>query len=60
MTDSERRDAIIDLIKSYTAANTVSKSAARDALIREGLYTKKGELRVEFGGVRSPKKSKAA
>jgi hypothetical protein len=56
MTDAQRRMAIIGLINKHTIANTVSRSAARNSLISEGIYTKKGTLRVEFGGV--PKKAK--
>jgi hypothetical protein len=50
MTDEQRLIAIESLIKEHTAANTVSKGAARKMLIKEGIYTKKGALRVEFGG----------
>lgn len=59
MTDAQRRTAIQALIEKHTLANTVSKKVARDALINEGIYTKKGELRVEFGGA-SKKNNKAA
>ncbi len=58
MTDAQRRQAIHDLIKRYTAEITVSKAAAREALIKEGIYTRKGKLRAEFGG--EPKKDDAA
>jgi hypothetical protein len=58
MTDAQRRVAIKALIKNHTAANTTSKAVARATLISEGIYTKKGTLRVEFGG--QPKKSKSA
>lgn len=57
MTHQQRNSAIIDLLESYTKKNTVSKAAARKALIEEGIYTQKGELRVIFGGER--KKAKA-
>lgn len=50
MTDVQRRTAIIALINNHTRANTVSKSVARESLISEGIYTKKGALRVAFGG----------
>lgn len=50
MTDAQRRAAIIALIEKHTAANTVSKSIARESLISEGIYTKKGALRAAFGG----------
>ena len=58
MTDTQRRSEIKKLIEHYTVKNTVSKAVARDTLIREGIYTKKGTLRAEFGG--TPKKAKVA
>lgn len=58
MTDAQRRLAIQSLIAKHTAANTVSKAVARESLIKEGIYTQKGKLRVEFGG--EPKKAKTA
>ena len=59
MTDAQRRIAIKRLIQKHTAANTVSKAVARATLIDEGIYTKKGKLRVEFGGG-EPKKARPA
>jgi hypothetical protein len=50
MTDEQRHTAILTLISEHTEANTANKGAARDMLIKEGIYTKKGKLRVEFGG----------
>ena len=58
MTDAQRRVAIQTMIKVHTDANTTSKAVARAALLSEGIYTKKGALRVEFGG--ESKKSKSA
>jgi len=58
MTDAQRRAAIQTLIKKHTDANTTSQAVARASLIKEGIYTKKGNLRVEFGG--ETKKSKSA
>lgn len=58
MTDAQRRSAIIGLIERYTAANNVTRNSARTSLINEGIYTKKGKLRVEFGG--DSKKEKAS
>ncbi len=58
MTLEKRNAAIKAMIKTYTDRITVSKEAARAALIAEGIYTKKGVLRREFGG--PGKKSKAA
>jgi hypothetical protein len=50
MTEAQRHKAIQRLIKRYTAANTASKAVARKTLIKEGIYTKKGDLRPEYGG----------
>ena len=58
MTDEQRHTAILALIKEHTDANTQSKKAAREGLIKEGIYTSRGKLRVEFGG--EQKKSKKA
>lgn len=58
MTDEQRRAAIKKLIKDYTDKMTVSRKVARETLIAEGIYTKKGELRVEYGG--PGKKAKSA
>ena len=60
MTDAQRHDAIINLIREHTKKHTVSKAAARADLISSGIYTKKGQLRVEFGGPGSKRKSAAA
>jgi len=59
MTDEKRRNAIKNLIEKYTAAKTVSKAIAREALIAEGIYTRKGQLRVEYGGVTKKRKTAA-
>ena len=50
MTDDERTRLLIDLIKRRTAEALVSKKASRDLLLAGGIYTKKGQLRVAFGG----------
>ncbi len=52
MTNKERNKRIITAIREATARALVSREAARDALIKEGIYTKRGELRVRYGGVR--------
>jgi hypothetical protein len=57
--DDERTKFLIDLIKRRTEEALVSKKASRDLLIAGGIYTKKGQLRVAFGG-KSRKKSKTA
>jgi len=58
MTNAKRNELIQALIKDHTDKHTVSKAAAREALMSEGIYTRKGNLRVEFGG--ASKKAKHA
>ncbi|MFZ5747746.1 MAG: hypothetical protein ACOY45_08805 [Pseudomonadota bacterium] len=50
MTLAQRNGEILRIPDAQTKRNTVSKAVARAALIDEGLYTKKGKLRVAFGG----------
>ncbi len=50
MTDDERTKFLIALIKQRTKEALVSKKASRDLLLAGGIYTKKGQLRVAFGG----------
>jgi hypothetical protein len=50
MTEAQRHTATLALIEAHTKKHTVSKAAARADLISSGIYTKKGQLRVEFGG----------
>jgi hypothetical protein len=57
MTDDQRRAAVLDLITTFTAANTASRAAAREVLIRGGIYTAEGKLRPEYGGPEEPPKS---
>lgn len=59
MTRTERNQRIIEAIEAETASALVSKKTAREALINDGIYTKKGKLRAEFGG-ESAKKTVAA
>jgi hypothetical protein len=58
MTVAQRNAEILRILKAQTKRNTASKAAARASLIGEGIYTKKGKLRVAFGG--SSKKASAA
>lgn len=60
MTRAERNRLIIEAIEAETELALASRKAARDLLIRDGIYTKKGKLRVEFGGEPSKKKISAA
>ena len=48
MTREARDAAIRRLINEYTEAAVVSKEKAREALIREGIYTQTGELAPEY------------
>ena len=59
MTDEQRRAVIKQLIAKHTKKSTASRKVARDVLIKEGIYTKDGELRVEYGGVSRKSKSAA-
>jgi hypothetical protein len=54
MTQTQRNAEIIKILAAHTKKNTVSKAVARASLIAEGIYTKDGKLRPEFGG--EPKK----
>ena len=50
VTHAQRNARILEILETKTREATVSKKAAREHLIGEGIYTKKGKLRVEFGG----------
>lgn len=50
MTQAQRNAAILEWLKTFTEQNTTSKTVAREGLIAEGIYTRKGKLRVEYGG----------
>lgn len=50
MTHTQRNKKILDAIATETARALSSQKAARATLIKEGIYTKKGKLRAEFGG----------
>lgn len=50
MTHTQRNAEILRMLDEETARATVTKAAAREALIKEGIYTKRGKLRAEFGG----------
>ena len=55
MTEAERTTRFMEMAARHTAKHTVSKKAARDLLIREGIYTKDGKLAPEYGGKVSKK-----
>lgn len=48
MHEDERRAAISKLIEDYTAKYAGNSKTAREALVRSGIYTKKGKLRAKF------------
>ena len=50
MTISQRNQKILEAIAEVTERAVASKKVARQTLIKEGIYTTKGKLRVEFGG----------
>jgi hypothetical protein len=55
MTDAERK-ATKAFIERYTTANTQTREAALQTMIREEIYTPDGHLRPEFGGRVSKKR----
>ncbi|MEE4451665.1 hypothetical protein [Novosphingobium resinovorum] len=57
MTLKQRNADIAKILKDQTKANTASRASARASLIAEGIYTKSGKIRAEFGG--EPKKANA-
>lgn len=50
MTHAERNQKILHAIEQETARALSSKKAAKEVLIKEGIYTSKGKLKAEFGG----------
>ncbi len=50
MTSDAQRAAIKKMIERHTKAVTTSKKAARDSLIKEGVYTRDGKLAPSYGG----------
>ena len=50
MTKPERNAKIIKAINERTKRGLRSRAAAREMLIAEGIYTKAGNLKAEFGG----------
>ena len=60
MTQSERNKKILEAIKTETARALTSRKTARDTLIKEGIYTSKGELRAEFRSRKGKKVTEGA
>lgn len=50
MTLEQRNAAILKVLAEQTKRKTASRAKARAALIKEGIYTPKGNLRAKFGG----------
>lgn len=55
MTLKERNALILKALKEQTKRDTASPETARKVLIKEGIYTKSGNLSQRFGGRRSAK-----
>jgi hypothetical protein len=58
MDQDTRRAKIRELIETYTQEKAATPAIARQTMINEGLYTKKGQFRAEYGG--GPKAKKVA
>lgn len=52
MSHAKRNERILAAIAAETARALASKKTARETLIKEGIYTTRGKLTVEFGGGR--------
>lgn len=52
MTLAQRNAVLLKVLAEQTKAMTASPEVARNALIKEGIYTAKGNLRAKFGGRR--------
>lgn len=50
MTQTDRNNKIMKAIDAKTKSALVSEQSARQTLIDEGIYTKDGDLQIEFGG----------
>jgi hypothetical protein len=57
MTKSEQAARVRAAIERYTKKNTKTQKAAREALIREGIFTSEGKLSPRYGG---PRKARVA
>ena len=56
---SERKEKALKALEAYTHKITKTKSSARKALVREGIYTHEGKLTAEYGGPKTKKTSAA-
>ena len=60
MTHERRLALLTTKADIHTKANTENKASAVRALVKEGLYTKKGMLSSNYGGARiAPRPKKA-
>ncbi len=59
MTHAQRNKKILDAIAAETTRALSSQKAARETLIKEGIYTKRGKLRAEFGGEQTKERATA-
>lgn len=59
MTLEQRSEAILRALAERSKRTLASPETARAALIKDGIYTKNGELRVKFGGTRKSAKTAA-
>lgn len=50
MTKHERNSIIMAQLEQTTKVGLKSKASARSILVKEGIYTAKGNLKAEFGG----------
>jgi hypothetical protein len=50
MTHDQRNAAIKQMLKHHAETVSVSKQAARDFLIKSGLYTKEGTVSAKYRG----------
>lgn len=58
MTRQQQIQKVLAAIKTQTKRAAKSKTAAREFLIKDGIYTSEGHLREEFGGAK--KRAKVA
>jgi hypothetical protein len=50
MTNDAQRAEIKRMIETHTKNVTTDRETARNSLIKEGVYTRDGKLKEEYGG----------
>jgi len=55
MNDKDRAK-LLRAIRTVTRQDTRSVKAANEAFVRSGIYNENGELSVNYGGVRTPRR----